>query len=165
MRRADREMDAAFAWGVADKCEYAVVSMSDREGQPYSVPVTPARMGDCLYFHSAKEGTKTDLLRANPRVCVVCVGDTHRLTDQFTTEFESAVLFGEAEEVADEEERIAAMRAICQRHCPANMAHFGEELARSMPRAAIWRIRVTSITGKRKKFDREGKEMTFGRME
>lgn len=165
MRRVDREMSAEFAWGIVDKCEYMTVAMVDEDGAPYCVPITPIRMGDCVYFHSAKLGRKTDLLRQRPQVCISCVGDTHRLTDQFTTEFESAVLFGEAAEVTEGAEKIAALRALCQRHTPAHMAHFDEEIARSLSRTAIWRVRVTSITGKRKKFDAAGKEMTYGRME
>lgn len=165
MRRKDREMDEQFAWMVADKCEYATVAMSDADGAPYCVPITPVRIGDCLYFHSAMEGHKSDLLRQNGRVCVCCVGDTCRQTDKFTTEYESAILFGEAAEVTDDEEKVAALRALCERHTPQNMGEFDREIARSLSRTAIWRIRVTSLTGKRKKLDANGKDLTYGRME
>ncbi|MDD7602536.1 MAG: hypothetical protein PUK54_08090 [Firmicutes bacterium] len=35
MRRKDREMPEDFVWSVTDRCEYAVLSMSDPEGLPY----------------------------------------------------------------------------------------------------------------------------------
>ena len=38
MRRKDREMPPEFALTVADKCEYAVISMTDISGEPYCVP-------------------------------------------------------------------------------------------------------------------------------
>ncbi len=61
--------------------------------------------------------------------------------------------------------KIHALRLICQRHTPANMAEFDEAIRRSLPRTAIWRIEIREITGKRKKFDAQGQEMKFGRME
>ena len=39
MRRTDRERDADFALAVADKCEWATVSVVTPEGEPYGVPV------------------------------------------------------------------------------------------------------------------------------
>lgn len=165
MRRKDREMPAEFAYMVADKCEYAVMAMNDTGGEPYCVPITIVREDNRIYFHSAPEGKKTDCLKRDGRVCISCVGDTQRMKDKFTTEFESAIIKGKAEEVLDEDEKIHALKILCERHTPANMAEFGDAIKRSLPRTAVWRIDVAEITGKRKKYDSEGREMKFGRME
>lgn len=165
MRRKDREMDERFALYVVDKCAFASLSMVTEKGEPYCVPITIARVDNMVYFHSATEGTKTDVLRTNPAVCLVCVGDTHVVQKEFTVEYESAVIFGKAFEVHDDAEKISALRAICERHTPDNMANFDSAVSRSLPRTAIWRIEIESITGKRKKYDLQGKEMKFGRME
>lgn len=165
MRRAEREMDKAFALGIVDKCEYAVIAMVDTEGEPYCLPVTIARDGETIYLHSAKEGKKIEALQHNPSVCISCVGDTKRAEDKFTTEFESAIVRGMAEEVTDDEEKIHGLRLICQRHTPANMHQFDTAIEKSLFRTGVWKIRIAEITGKRKKYDKHGKEMTFGRME
>ena len=165
MRRKDREMPPEFALTVADKCEYAVISMTDISGEPYCVPVTIARDGNAVYFHSGKEGQKITALRANPGICMACVGDTKRATDKFTTEFESAIIRGNAYEVTDDSEKIHALRLICQRHTPSNMAGFDAAIEKSLDRTGVWKIKISSITGKRKKYDSDGNEMKFGRME
>lgn len=165
MRRKDREMPKDFALAVADKCEWATLGMVTPQGEPYCVPITIARDGDVIYFHSAHQGLKIDCLRAKGQVCLACVGDTQRATTRFTTEFESALIQGVASEVTEDQEKIHALRLICQRHTPANMAAFDEAIARSLPRTAIWRIEIREITGKRKKFDAQGEEMKYGRME
>lgn len=165
MRRQDREMDREFALSIVDKCEYANLAMTDDAGLPYCLPVTIVRNQESIYFHCGKEGRKIDLLKANPAVCMTCVGDTKRATDKFTTEFESAVLFGTASEVTEDQEKIEALRLLCLRHTPANMAAFDASIQRSLPRTAVWKITIDSITGKRKKFDKNGEEMKFGRME
>ena len=67
MRRKDREMSKAFALSVADRCEYAVLSMTDMQHNPYCVPISIVRAGDVIYFHCAAKGEKLICLRAPPR--------------------------------------------------------------------------------------------------
>ncbi|HIU24986.1 MAG TPA: pyridoxamine 5'-phosphate oxidase family protein [Candidatus Copromorpha excrementigallinarum] len=165
MRRKDREMNRDFALYVADKCEYATMAMTDEKGLPYCVPVTIVRKGEYIYFHSAKEGRKIDILRENPSVCISCVGDTYRTPDRFTTEFESAIIFGEAYEVTEDGEKTEALRLLCLRHTPSNMDAFDSSIEKSLFRTGVWKVKIREITGKRKKYDKAGKEMKYGRME
>ena len=165
MRRHDREMPREFAIEVVDKCEYAVLAMLDPDGAPYCVPLSIVRMGERIYFHSARDGFKLDCLKASPRVCISCVGDTCRAKDKFTTEFESAIVRGTAEVVTDDAERIAALRALCERHTPSNMAQFDAAIERSLARTLVVSVSIESITAKRKKYDKNGEEMKFARME
>ena len=165
MRRKDRQMPEEFALGVIDKCSFAQVAMADENGSPYCVPLSIARNGRSIYFHSACEGTKTDILKRNPKVYVSCVGDVAPATDKFTTEFESAGFYGTACEVTDRDEKIKALRLICEKYTPLNLGSFEDAIARSLDRTAIWRISIDELTGKRKKYDKSGEEMKFGRME
>lgn len=165
MRRIDREMDRDFALMVVDKCEYATLAMIDTDGTPYCLPISIARDEDIIYFHSAKEGRKIDALRNDPNVCMSCVGDTLRAKDKFTTEFESAILRGKASEVTEDEEKIHGLKLICERHTPTNMHEFDTAIEKSLFRTGVWKIEIADIIGKRKKYDKEGKEMKFGRME
>ncbi len=116
MRRKDREMSSEFALEVVDKCEYAVLSMTDLQNEPYAVPLSIVRIGSCIYFHGAKAGKKSEILATNPQVCLVCVGNVKPLEDKFTTEYESAMVFGKISKVSDKEEKTEALRALCMRY-------------------------------------------------
>lgn len=143
-------MPADFAYTVIDKCPYAVLTMIDTQGKPYAVPLSIARADAVIYFHSAMQGEKTDILRQNPEVCLVGVDNVNPLPKEFSTEYESAIIRGRAAEVTDKEEKILALRLICERYIPENMAEFEQMVAKSLERTAIWRIDVEDITGKRK---------------
>ena len=104
-----------------------------------------------MYFHCANEGEKIDCFRANPIGCMVCVGDTERQRDKFTTKFESAVIKGRLFEVTDDEEKIFALKILCERHTPENMPNFDEAIKKSLARTAIWKMSIDEITGKCKK--------------
>ena len=151
MRRKDRQMPEEFAWEVVDKCEYAFLAMTAEDGTPYGLPVTIVRKDKQVYFHSAMEGRKVRCLRANPRVCLTCVGDTEIQQDRFTTLYESAVAFGTVCEVTEDAEKVEALRLLCQRHTPENMAGFDGAIQASLKRTAIWKITVEEISGKAKR--------------
>lgn len=76
MRRSDREQSLEFSLALIDRCQHGTVAFATEDGAPYCIPLSLVRMGDKLYFHCAKEGHKTDLLRRDDRVCVTFVGRT-----------------------------------------------------------------------------------------
>ena len=156
MRRKERQIPEEEAWQVVDACEYAFLAMTAEDGGPYGLPLTIAREGRAVYFHSAMAGRKVECLRKNPRVCLTCVGPTQIWPEAFTTLYESAVAFGQAEEVTEEAEKIHALELICRRHTPGNMGNFQSAVARSLARTGIWRITVDEITGKAKRPKNQG---------
>lgn len=145
MRRKDRERNAAFAWDVFDKAPYAVLSMRDGEGG-YGVPVSPARIGEMVYFHCAAAGKKLDCLARWPQASLTAAADIE--PDYFGMKFCSAVLRGRILLVEDEAEKAEALRAISQRYCPRDMADFDSYLARLLKVTAVCRMDAAEITGK-----------------
>jgi nitroimidazol reductase NimA-like FMN-containing flavoprotein (pyridoxamine 5'-phosphate oxidase superfamily) len=150
MRRKDREMPRDFAEAVIDKCRFAVIATVNPGGTPYCIPLSIVREGEWLYFHCAREGHKIDNLGRQNRVCVSCVGDISLPPDHFTVAYESAIVFGTAEEVTEREERIRALRLICERYTPANMAAFDEEIRKALDATAVWKIHIDEVSGKQR---------------
>jgi nitroimidazol reductase NimA-like FMN-containing flavoprotein (pyridoxamine 5'-phosphate oxidase superfamily) len=148
MRRADRERDRDFAEGVVDSCLYAVLATVNEDGSPYNVPLSIVRDGEWIYFHCARGGHKIDNLKRRNRVCLACVGNVEEPPDHFTVVYESAIVSGKAEEVLEDEEKVRALRLLCERHSPANMAAFDTEMAREYQAAAVWKIHIEEISGK-----------------
>ncbi|MCR4583433.1 MAG: pyridoxamine 5'-phosphate oxidase family protein [Prevotella sp.] len=169
MRKASREMDAAFAYEVLDKAPYVTVSFTRADGSPYGVPLSLARTDEVtFYFHCALEGEKLDCIAAHPLVALSavtrCTPTVGPKDGSFTLQYRSAMAVGRAELVTDNEEKIAALRAICLRFLPHHMDAFDEAIARSLARTAVVRITLTAPpTGKRKQYDEEGNEMKWKR--
>ncbi len=154
MRRNDRARDRDFSTALIDRCSHGVMALSTGEDTPYCLPLSFVRVGDCLYFHCALEGRKLDLLRCNPRVCVTFVGRDEPALEppaNYTTFFQSAIVTGSAQEVTEEGEKTAALRALCQRLLPQHMEGdtFQRALA-SLPATGVWKIQMDHISGKEK---------------
>lgn len=166
MRRKDHEMDYNFGLYVIDKSQYAVLSMINASDKtPYCVPISPVRIENNIYFHGALSGQKTDNLNVNPNVCISFVGDVNPVSEKYTTEFESAIVKGKAENVTDENEKIEALRAICLKYAADNMDNFKNAIDKSLFRTAVWKIEIKELTAKRKKYGKDGQELKFGKIE
>mgnify|MGYP005909853451 FL=1 len=171
MRKVSREMDSQWALEVMRKAPYITVSFTRADGTAYGVPLSLACTDDRIwYFHCAPEGDKLDALAAHPQVCLSavtkCAPTVGPKDGSFTLQYRSAIAFGRAELVTDDEEKIRALRAISERFLPQHMDAFDDAIARSLHRTAVVRITLDEPpTGKRKQYDRNGEEMKYGRME
>ena len=164
-------MDSQWALEVMRKAPYITVSFTRADGTAYGVPLSLACTDDRIwYFHCAPEGDKLDALAAHPQVCLSavtkCAPTVGPKDGSFTLQYRSAIAFGRAELVTDDEEKIRALRAISERFLPQHMDAFDDAIARSLHRTAVVRITLDEPpTGKRKQYDRNGEEMKYGRME
>ena len=164
-------MDAAFALEVLDKAPYVTVSFTRPDCRPYGVPLSLARTDDkTFYFHCALEGEKLDCIASNPNVALSavtrCTPTVGPKDGSFTLQYKSAMAVGKAEIVTDRDEKIEALKAICLRFLPKHMEAFDGAISRSLERTAVVKITLTEPpTDKRKQYDKEGVEMTWGRME
>ena len=150
MRRKDREKPEEFALAVADKCAFFVLATANPDGSPYCVPLSMAREGKWLYFHSAPAGHKIENLRRQSRVCVTCVGNNKAIPGKFALEYESAVITGDASEITENKEKIRALALISKRYTPDNMAAFDNAIETELDMVAVWKIRIDEISGKGK---------------
>lgn len=187
MRRKDREMNAEFGIDIIDKSIYGVLSMIDENNEPYGIPLSIVRDEDYLYFHSARDGRKVKILENNPNVNVTFVGEVkvpenytkeelNEIVDEeakaalltsyvFTTEYESAVVNGKVTLVESDEERMKAIKLICEKYTPEKMDYFNIAIKSGIEGINIYKIEIEEITAKRKKYDIHGEEMKWGRME
>ena len=170
MRRKKQSLTEEQIHAVIKRNTYGVLSLSDQDGQPYGVPLNYVYADGSFYFHCALEGEKLDCIAHCPMVflsavtkCAPTVGPKD---GNFTLQYKSATAVGKAELVTDREEKIEGLRVICQRFLPKHMDAFDAAIARSLERTAVVRITLTEPpVGKRKQYDKEGEEMTWGRME
>ncbi|MGN1030277.1 MAG: pyridoxamine 5'-phosphate oxidase family protein [Butyricicoccaceae bacterium] len=151
MRRKDREQDEAFAREVMARAPYHTLALTAEDGTPYCIPISAVLEEDHLYFHCAQEGKKLDCIAKQPRVCVSAVSLAQPFPEEYTMYFASAVAFGTARVITEDEERIHALRLICERYAADNMEAFDGAIARSLHRTGIVRVDVDEITAKQKK--------------
>ena len=152
MRRKDRAMPEEDARNLLENGEYGVLSTVGEDGLPYGVPLSYVVIEDSLYFHCAHEGRKVDAVRAHPRVAFTVVGATRPVyAKNFTTYYESVMVSGTAEEVTGPAAKYEILTALAAKYLPEHMDKADADITRSLPRTAVYRIRIETLTGKAKR--------------
>lgn len=145
MRKIQRKRDALWAYEVFDRAPYVTVSFIRPDGSPYGVPLSLVRKDEeTFYFHCADEGEKIDCMKRNPIVSLSavsrCTPKYEEDKNNFTEYFKSAMAVGRTTFVEEREEKIEALRLICERFLPTYMQHFEEAINRSLDRTTVVKI-------------------------
>lgn len=154
MRRKDREItDFNEVLAIMEKCAVCRLAMVDN-GLPYVVPMNFAFIEEkgkiTLYFHSAKEGRKIDILKTNPVVCVemdcslkLIVGEN---ACDYTMNYKSIIGSGTAEFIDNEEEKEFALIQIMLKYSRNNNFEFYEKV---YEHTALLKVTINEISGKK----------------
>ena len=149
MRRKDRRLSDEESAALLARGEYGVMAAVDPKGLPYGVPLSYVWRDGLVYFHSALQGYKIDSIRANGTVAFTVVGHTRPVYEKnFTTWYESVMVFGQVAEIADPDEKYAILHALAEKYLPDHMDKAEEDIKRSLPRTLVYAITPERITGK-----------------
>lgn len=152
MRRKQRQISEEQAYKILSKGEYGVLSTVNDEDNPYGTPLSYVLVNDKIYYHCAMEGTKLDNIKYNSNVCFTVVGKTQPIYDkQFTTYYESSIVFGKASIIEDIEEKSMALTKLCEKYLPNDLDKLDKALEMSLSRTCVFKVEIDSITGKEKK--------------
>lgn len=144
MRRADREItDPAEIIGALGRFKHCTLGIS-ADGRMRLVPMCFGHSENCLYFHSAPEGEKIDILRNNPSVAfgmsriISVVGNDDIL-------YESVAGEGEVEFLKELEEKRRGMEILLKSFSGSRQ----EVSDKSLEGTCVFRVRISGMTMKR----------------
>ena len=149
MRNFKKEItDRAELEEVLAKAEVLFLALHDTPA-PYVIPLNFGYADGALWFHCAREGTKLDLIRRDPRVGFSAVADARIVSGpaacDFTARGRSVVGRGAARVVADPEE--------CRRGLDALVRRYGMERPGYRPdsceRTCVVKVDIEELRGKR----------------
>lgn len=155
MRRSDREItDLKEIVEIMRKCDVCRLALND-DGYPYILPLNfGAEYKDdkiTLYFHSALEGHKVDLIEKDNRASfeMDCGHALQYFEDKgyCTYAYESVIGRGHIT-ILDESEKLDALKKLMKQYHPDKEAGFSTA---AIPRTLVYKLEVEAITGKRKK--------------
>ncbi|MDR2039153.1 MAG: pyridoxamine 5'-phosphate oxidase family protein [Bacteroidales bacterium] len=151
VRRKDRILEDEKARKLLETGEYGFLSMCGINGYGYGIPFSFVIAGKSIYFHCATEGFKLENIRQNNRVSFCVVGATQILPGQFSTAYESVLVFGTITDNLPEEERYRALDLIVEKYSPAFVDISKQYIDKSFHRTHILRLDIEHLTGKRRK--------------
>lgn len=149
MRRKEREItDRKEIDQIISLGKVMHLALSDNN-LPFLIPVFYAYDGTSLYFHSAKAGTKIDILKRNNNVCFEISVDNGIVESDMACDFEAkhrtVIGFGKAQFVESEDDKIAVLDRIVSQFTDKKF----EYPKGNLHATAVIRIDIESIKGKK----------------
>ena len=149
MRRKDQEItDISAIEDIIRKGQVCRLALSDN-GRPYIVPLCFGYKDNKLYFHSAREGKKIDILRKNNNVCFEIDIDQELVKGKkacnCSMKYRSVIGFGKAEHIEDIESKRRALNIIMQNYFEGFFKYSEESIRNTV----IIKVEIESMTGKK----------------
>jgi len=148
MRRKEKEIrEMATIEAIIREAQVCRLAMVDQD-KPYVVPLSFGYDGSHIYFHSALEGRKIELLRKNPHVCFefdqVIKLIKHKEACEWGISFKSVIGEGRAFLVEDLTEKTHALGVIMAQYSKRAF----EFSKSSLEKTAVIKVVIDQITGK-----------------
>lgn len=155
---AEREASAEDARIILEQGEYAVLSMVNEDGSPYSIPISYAMMDDNMYIHTGLgPGHKFENWERDNRVSIAVAIDLEPLYMDtfFTTRYASVVASGTITRVEDPVVVRKALVALCMKYVPEAKAEIGGAIERELDMTSVWEITFDEVRAKAGRWERK----------
>ncbi len=116
-RRQNRTLPEKHIKGILEKGIYGVLATTGADGYPYATPLSYVYHDNKIYFHCGPKGLKMENIKKNNKVSFTVVTDVETLPNEFSTKYQSVVLFGTAK-VIEGTEKDAVLEKIILKYAP-----------------------------------------------
>ena len=150
MRRTDKEitkkeeMEAIIA-----KATICRIGFIDTDA-PYIVPMNFGYQNNCLYFHSAHQGRKIDILKKNNNVCFE-IDSNHEVINtgipcNWSSKYASVMGTGKASILTDDDQKKEGLSIIIDHYSSGSSYSFSKK---KLDEVVIMKIEIVQMTGKK----------------
>jgi len=148
MRRKRQLLAEAETLAMLTSCTSGVLAVHGDDDYPYAVPLSFAHEAGKLYFHAATAGHKLDALERSDKAsfCVIAADDI--VPEKFTTHFRSAIAFGRARIVTDDEQKRHALMLLAEKYSPDYVDAAGAEIDGDWKKVCVIELAIEHLTGK-----------------
>jgi len=151
LRRKDKEItDSREIEEIIKKATVCRLGLVDGD-EAYIVPVNFGYEKNAIYFHSALEGRKIELIKKKEKVCFEIEADVSiekNDKSECSTKYRSVVGMGRTRILESAEEKVRGLKAI-MRQCAGGEYGFSEEKWNAV---LVVEIRIENVTGKQSGF-------------
>ncbi len=149
MRRSDKEiLQREQIVAIMTKTNCCRIALVDGN-YPYVVPVNYAVSNDHLYFHSAKEGKKIDILRKNNSVCFEMDIEGEIIPGQnacsWGMKYVSVIGFGQASFIQDNAGKRKALDILMEKYAGRSDFSYSDN---DLDKIIIIDVKIMEISGK-----------------
>ena len=149
MRRKEKEItDKSEIESIIGKSQVCRMGLSE-DGRAYIVPLCFGYKDNSLYFHSAKEGRKIEILKRNNQVCFEFDIDAQihsgKTACAWGMKYRSVIGYGRASFIEDSGKKRKALDIIMSQYTGGGFAYSDKALEETL----VIKVEISRMTGKK----------------
>lgn len=148
MRRKKQILSMEDTIAVLEKGTSGVLAVHGDDGYPYAVPLSYVYHENRIYFHCAKTGHKIDAITKDSKVSFCVIDQDMVVPEEYTTYFRSAIVFGKAHVINNDEEKRRALEKLAERYSPDHEQGRLQEIDKSFAHVCVIELNIDYMTGK-----------------
>ncbi|MDE7182432.1 MAG: pyridoxamine 5'-phosphate oxidase family protein [Clostridia bacterium] len=148
MRRFKQQLDESEVKRILRENTSGALSLIDKDGYPYCVPLSYVYEYGAIYFHSAKSGHKIDAIRNCEKACFSIIDKDDVQPEKYTTFYKSVIAFGKVSIVENADEAMHAIKALGEKYYPEHETELNAEIDKSRNSFLIIKFQTERVTGK-----------------
>ena len=148
MRLKKQQLSETETLEILRSCTSGVLAVAGDDGYPYTVPLSYACQDGKLVFHCAKSGHKIDSILKQDKVSFCVIEKDQVIAETLTTHYRSAVVFGRARILTDDNERRQALECLAKKYSPDHLKQAQVEIEREWKNVCLVEIAIEHMTGK-----------------
>ncbi|MCI2062202.1 MAG: pyridoxamine 5'-phosphate oxidase family protein [Eubacteriaceae bacterium] len=148
MRRKKQLLSEEEAEEILLRGTAGVLAVMGDDGYPYGVPVSYVYEDGKIIFHSARAGHKIDAIIRDPKVSFTVIDMDCIVPEEYTTYFRSAVAFGRAAILKDDNEKREALLKLAAKYSPEYEEGREKEADQELKNVCMVEITIDHLTGK-----------------
>lgn len=148
MRRFKQQLNESETIEILQNTTAGVLALCGDDMQPYGVPLSHVYADGKLYFHSALNGYKLDLLGQNKHASFTVIAQDEIHPETYTTYYRSVMAFGIVRIIEDDAEKMRALRILGRRCNPDDADGLAKEIAVGFNRCIMLEMSIERLTGK-----------------
>ena len=148
IRLKDRAVNEVRTVKILAEGSYGVLSTIGKDGYPYGVPLNYTYADNCIFLHCAQQGHKLDNIDFNNSVSFCVVTRSAILDNEFDTDYESAIAFGKAIVVTDDQEKSDVLLSMLNKYSPDHLRAGKNYMRKNWDETRVIRIEIEHLSGK-----------------
>lgn len=125
-----------------------VLALCGEDMQPYGVPLSHVYDNGKLYFHSALNGHKIDLINKNSNASFTVIAKDEIHPETYTTYFRSVIVFGKILIIENDIEKERILEILGHRCNPSDDESLSKEIKKGFNRCLVIEMTIERMTGK-----------------
>lgn len=147
MRRKKQMLTEEECIEILRTAQTGILGVNTKE-YPSMTPLNFVYDHHTIYFHSAKEGYKIQAIQENPKVSFSVVSKDEVKPEEFSTCYESVMVYGTASLLEDTNDKIDILKKLVDKYCEATPEETMIEINKFLTQTAIICMKIDHVIGK-----------------